>query len=552
MLFPTQDFRSESGECLAIASFTVDGIVDEKPMTSHETCFQAVLARDPRFDGRFFVAVRTTGVYCRPICPARPKRENVEFFKTAQAAEKAGYRPCLRCRPEAAPGSPAWNGKHATVGRALKLIAQGALQEQTEEAFADRLGMTARHVRRLFEQEFGQTPKQLHDNARLNFARKLIMETHLPMTEIAYSAGFHSLRRFNDAVKRRFHRPPSALRSLVKSAQPAPMIQLSLSYRPPFAWDGVLDYYRRHHIAGLETIEADTYARVFTLGGTDTTGFFRASVHAHKAELLLEMTISDTRHLLRAVQRIRHMFDLDSDPVLLAQAFSRSTFLSSLQGKYPGARLARGFDPFETMIGTILGQVISVTRASRLMGQLVATYGEEVVHPLSGEPVRVFPTPRTLAESNLKGLAVTHQKRAAIRELSSRVAEGSIQLEPAQDLDDFKRVVQTVKGIGAWSAEYMALRALGDMDAFPATDLVLQRFIQATPDFNPDAARPWRGYLAVYLWNEYRHGSHQERKTRHAGIQIHHLPNWQTQAGGRRSGSHRGALAQRPAASHQA
>lgn len=521
-------------------------------MTSHETCYQALLARDPRFDGRFFVAVKTTGVYCRPVCPARPKRENVEFFKTAQAAEIAGYRPCLRCRPEVAPGTPAWIGKQATVERALKLIAQGALEQHTEEAFADRLGMTARHLRRLFEQEFGQTPKQLHDNDRLNFARKLIMETHLPMTEIAFSAGFHSLRRFNDAVKRRFHRPPSALRSLLKSAQPPQMIQLSLPYRPPFAWDGVLDYYRRHHIDGLETIGADTYARVFRLGGTDTTGFFRASVHDHKPELLLEMTISDRRHLLRAVHRIRQMFDLDSDPVLIAQAFARSTFLSSLQGKYPGARLVRGFDPFETAIGTILGQVISVTCASRLMGQLGATYGEKIVHPVSGEPVRIFPTPRILAESNLQGLKVTRQKRTAIREFSSRVADGSIQLEPAQDLDDFRRVVQTVKGIGAWSAEYMALRALGDTDAFPATDLVLQRFMQVTPNFNPDAARPWRGYLAVYLWNEYRHGSHQERKTRHAGLHIHRLSNWQTQAGGRRSGSHRGALAQRPAASHQA
>ena len=552
MLFRSQDFRSESGECSAIASFTVDSIVDENPMTSHETCYQAVLARDPRFDGRFFVAVKTTGVYCRPICPARPKRENVEFFKTAQAAEKAGYRPCLRCRPEAAPGSPAWNGKHATVERALKLIAQGALEQQTEDAFAERLGMTARHLRRLFEQEFGQTPKQLHDNARLNFARKLIMETRLPMTEIAFSAGFLSLRRFNDAVKRRFHRPPSALRSLHKAAQPTQMIQLSLPYRPPIAWDGVLDYYRRHHIAGLETIVTDTYSRVFTLGGTATTGFFRARAHGYKPELLLEMTISDTRHLLRAVQRIRHMFDLDSDPVLIAQAFARSPFLSSLQGKYPGARLARGFDPFETAIGTILGQVISVTRASRLMGQLVAAYGEEIEHPVSGEPVRIFPTPRSLAESNLHGLGITRQKRVAIREFSLRVAEGSIQLEPAQDLDDFKRAVQTVKGIGAWSAEYMALRALGDTDAFPSTDLVLQRFAQAKPDFDPDAARPWRGYLAMYLWNEYRHDSHQERKTRHAGLQTHDLSNWQTQAGGRRSGSHRGALAQRPAASHQA
>jgi AraC family transcriptional regulator of adaptative response / DNA-3-methyladenine glycosylase II len=391
-------------------------------------------------------------------------------------------------------------------------MAQGALEQHTQEAFADRLGMTARHLRRLFEQEFGQTPKQLHDHARLDFARKLIVETHLPMTEIAYSAGFRSLRRFNDAVKRRFHCPPSALRSRPNHPQPTSMIQLSLPFRPPLDWDRVLDYYRRHHIAGLETIEQDAYSRVFTLGGTDATGFFRAKVHGFKAELLLEMTISDTRHLLRAVQRVRHMFDLDSNPELIAQAFARSRFLSPLQGKYPGSRLARGFDPFETAIGTILGQVISVKQAARLMGQLVAAYGEEILHPVSGTPVRVFPTPRTLAESDLQRLNVTRQKRSALREFASRVAEGTIALDRPQDLDEFKLTVQTVKGIGAWSAEYMALRALGDTDAFPATDLVLQRYLKANPKLDPDVVRPWRGYLAVHVWNQYGHVSHQEGK----------------------------------------
>jgi AraC family transcriptional regulator of adaptative response / DNA-3-methyladenine glycosylase II len=300
-------------------------------MISHETYYQAVLTRDHRFDGKFFVAVKTTGVYCRPICPARAKPENIEFFKTAQAAELAGYRPCLRCRPEAARGSPAWNGTHTTVERALKLMAQGALKQQSEDALADRLGMTARHLRRLFEEQFGQTPKQLHDNARLNFARKLIVETHLPITEIAYSAGFRSLRRFNDAVKRRFHCPPSVLRSLRNHPQSTPMIQLSLPYRPPFDWDRVLEYYRRHQVAGLESIENNTYMRVFRLRETDVTGFFRARVPGHKPELLLELTISDTRHLLRTVQRVRHMFDLDLDPAPIAQTFARSTTLGPLQ-----------------------------------------------------------------------------------------------------------------------------------------------------------------------------------------------------------------------------
>jgi AraC family transcriptional regulator of adaptative response / DNA-3-methyladenine glycosylase II len=485
-------------------------------MMSHAACYQAVLARDNRFDGKFFVAAKTTGVYCRPICPARPKRENIEFFKTAQAAEKAGYRPCLRCRPESAPGSPAWNGKHTTIERALKLIAQGALEHQTEDAFADRLGMTARHVRRLFEQEIGQTPKQIHNTARLDFARKLIVETHMSITEIAFSSGFRSLRRFNDAVKKRFHRPPSALRSLRKYAETTPMIRLSLSYRTPFDWDGLLDYYRRHLIAGIDTIEGEMYSRVFKLGESGTTGFFRAGPHDTKPELVLEIAISDTRHLLRAVQRVRLMFDLDCDPLLIANAFEQSAFLASLQEKYPGTRLARGFDPFETAIATILGQVISVRQASRLMGQLVAGYGEEIRHPLSGERARVFPTPRTLAEADLHALGITRQKRATIREFSSRVASGHLVLERAQDREDFNAAVRAVKDIGAWSVEYMALRALGDTDAFPETDLVLSRILKDNPNCVPDAVRPWRSYVAVSLWKESAHTQRQERKNGHA------------------------------------
>lgn len=487
-------------------------------MNTHDSFYRAVLAKDRRFDGRFFVAVKTTGIYCRPICPARPKRENVEFFKTAQAAEMAGYRPCLRCRPEAAPGSPAWNGKQATVERALKLMSQGALEYQTEEAFADRLGVTARHLRRLFEQELGRTPKQLHDNTRLDFARKLIVETSIPFTEIAFSAGFRSLRRFNDAVKKRFQRPPSSLRSARKEADATPMIRLTLPYRPPFDWHCLLDFYRRHRVSGIESIEGEAYSRVFMLGERETVGFFRVRPDGRKPELVLEMCLSDTRHLLRVVQRVRHMFDLDADPDVIAKAFAQSKRLSSLHGRYPGARVARGFDPFETAIGTILGQVISVPHASRLMGQLAAHYGLEIRHPVSGDCLRMFPGPRTLAESDLHALAVTRQKKTTIREFSLRVAEGAIHFELAQDPDDFKCAVRAIKGIGAWSAEYMALRALGDADAFPATDLVLHRVMKANPQFDADPVRPWRGYAAVCLWNEQVRASIQEGEKDHVAV----------------------------------
>jgi len=519
-------------------------------MEDHDRFYQAMLARDARFDGRFFVGVKTTGVYCRPICPARPKRENVEFFLSAQSAEKAGYRPCLRCRPESAPGSPAWNGTRATVERALKLMAMGALAHHTEEAFAERLGVTARHLRRLFEEEFGRTPKQLHDTMRLNFARTLIVETQLPMTEIAFAAGFGSLRRFNDAVKRRFRRPPSLLRASRHSVEAAAMIRLSLPYRPPFDWNDVLDYYRRHLIAGVETVESDTYARVFLLREVNTFGFFRARPHGEKPELLLEMIISDTRQLLGVVQRIRHMFDLDADPVVIMKAFAQPNVAGSLQMRLPGARLARGFDPFETAIGTILGQVISVAQASRLMDQLVATYGEEFHHPVSGERIRVFPTPGRLAESDLRALPITSRKRASIREFSSRIANGTIRLDLTQDLSAFRNAVQTVQGLGAWSAEYMALRALGDTDAFPDTDLVVQRFVKANPDVDTDVFRPWRSYLAVSLWNGSAHVLHQERTGKDVVIHADRVTRRPTDAGRRRIAAPRSVVAKRGAPTH--
>jgi len=486
-------------------------------MNSHDPFYRALLARDHRFDGKFFVAVKTTGIYCRPICPARPKRENVLFFKTAQAAEQAGYRPCLRCRPESAPGSPAWNGKQATVERALKLLAQGVLEQHSEEVLADRLGVSARHLRRLFEKELGQTPKQLHDGSRLNFARKLIVETPLPFTEIAFSTGFRSLRRFNDAVKKRFHRPPSALRSSTKGVEAASMIRLGLAYRPPFDWRSLLDYYRRHHVAGIEAIEGDAYSRVFTVDGVETTGYFRIRPDGRNPELALEICLSDTRCLLRVVQRIRHMFDLDSDPAVIGKVFAQAGILSTFRRRHPGARLARGFDPFETAIATILGQVISVAHTARLMNQLAATYGEEVRHPVSGDRIRLFPKPHILAKSDLHAVAITGLKRAAIREFSARVAGGMIRFDPAQDPDDFKRAVRMVKGIGAWSAEYMALRALGDADAFPSADLILNRFIKAHPRFNVETVRPWRSYAAVCLWNE-QATAIREEEANHAAV----------------------------------
>jgi AraC family transcriptional regulator of adaptative response / DNA-3-methyladenine glycosylase II len=458
-----------------------------------------MLARDYRFDGKFFVGVKTTGVYCRPICPARPLRKNVEFFATALAAEKAGYRPCLRCRPEGAPGSPLWIGSSELVQRALKLIAANELTDEND--FARRLGISARHLRRLFEDELGQTPKQISDNNRLNFARKLVVETDLPMITVASTAGFHSLRRFNDAFQKRFTRTPSQIRRRHASASSDAGFHLSIAYRPPLHWPALLQFYKRHHMAGIETVTDTTFARVFRIG--ETVGAF--SIHPIEAQHRFDLHVhTDNPHILfELVRRVRKMFDLDSDPVLIANSFAAIPMLAQIHERHPGLRLPRGFDPYETAICSILGQLVSTEFAATLVHQLITAYGEEVAHPVTGENARLFPTPEKLAASDLAAVKTTGARKESIRDFSRRVLSNHVALSDAQDPALFRSALLATKGIGPWSAEYIALRAIGDTDAFPATDLILRRVLDLHPTLDLTAIKPWRSYAAMYLWKEF-------------------------------------------------
>jgi AraC family transcriptional regulator of adaptative response / DNA-3-methyladenine glycosylase II len=463
--------------------------------------YQAVLARDYRFDGKFFVGVKTTGIYCRPICPAKPKKENMVFFPDALSAEKSGYRPCLRCRPECAPLSPAWIGKSAVVQRALKLIANNQLLESNEDRFAERLGVSARHLRRLFEEELGKTPKQISDSNRLDFARKLIVETNISITHIAFTSGFSSVRRFNDAIKKRFRRSPSDLRKTQSDVVPDTGIHLTLPYRPPFDWESLIRFYQSHEIGGVETVTENRYERVFKLDGA--VGGLRVEPNPEKPELKLRVVTEDYKNLFRVVQKLRQMFDLDSDPILIANSFSESRFMNQLCQKYPGLRIPRGWDPFETAICSILGQFVSTEQAARLIKQLVTNYGEEVKNPLSGLTSRLFPTPKTLVRESLTQLGTTQARKNTIREFTRQVLEGKITLESTQDPSAFKEALRQINGIGPWTAEYVSLRALGDTDAFPHTDLILKRVAHLHADLNLDHIQPWRAYAAIYLWKEY-------------------------------------------------
>ncbi|MGV3525526.1 MAG: AlkA N-terminal domain-containing protein [Candidatus Sericytochromatia bacterium] len=478
-------------------------------MNRDDLYYQAMLARDYRFDGKFFVGVTTTGIYCRPICPAKPKRENVIFYDTGLAAEQAGFRPCLRCHPEAAPGTPAWSGRSTLIQRTLQLLASEEAPLLKENDFARHLGVTPRHLRRLFQNEFGQTPQQLMRNNRLNFARKLVVETQLPLLTLALTAGFGSLRRFNTAFKERFGRPPSELRrpKSIPSGPHSAALELTLPYRPPYHWRGIITFLATQQIAGVETITPNSYERIFCL--QDQVGWLRLTPDPHTPQLRLQVICPDPRLLFGVVQRLRTLFDLDADPLLIANAFAQSPTLDTMTP--PGLRLPGCWDGFETAVCIVLGQLVSLKWARELVAILVKRYGPRVTHPLTGETLSLFPDAARLAAAGELDLPTTRQRRLTLQRLAQAVARGEISLSRAQDPQAFRQQVLALPGIGPWTADNFALRVLGDTDAFPATDLILKRSLVKFPELDLSTVQPWRGYAALSLWeNHLSHLTTQE------------------------------------------
>jgi len=474
----------------------------ETSETSHSQYYAAMLARDHRFDGKFFVAVKTTGIYCRPICPARPKIENVEFFGAAPEAEKAGYRPCLRCRPEAAPLSPAWYGRSAIVQRSLRAIIDLGLTDLSEEPFAGRFGVSARHLRRLFVQEIGKTPGQFYQEQRLNLARKMIVETGLPMTDIAYGAGFQSVRRFNDAFKARFTKAPSEIRKIKKAdlkEASGTGTQLRLSYRPPFHWEAILRYLKRHQIDQIEEISADTYIRYFPT----QQGMGRVQVENDEKNycLIAQFDQFDGARLYSLLQNIRRLFDLDADPLLVSACFERSEVLGRLDRSAPGGRAPGCWDGFETAVAIILGQLVSNEQAQRLLQQLLHHYGQAT--RWRDREVCTFPGADILARADFSGLSTTKNRKRTLQILSRQVAGGGLSLNPHQDIRRLKEQLLAIPGIGSWTAEYIGMRCLSDPDSYPQTDLILKRVKQTVPGWDPEQIRPWRAYAAYLLWEAY-------------------------------------------------
>lgn len=472
-------------------------------MKREDTYYKAMLARDHRFDGKFFIGVKTTGIYCRPICPARPLRQNVVFYPSYLEAERAGFRPCLRCRPESAPRSPAWIGTSAVVQRALKMIHHQNAVELDENRFADLFGISARHLRRLFIEEIGKTPKQLSFENRLNLSRQLVVETSLPITEVVSAAGFNSVRRFNDAFKKRFKKSPSDIR---RKKTDHKSLRVSLSYRPPYDFEGLVASYRSHKIGDLEwfslTDDGKTQMnRVVEIDGK--VGTIAITNDAKICALRVEIDFPDTSAIGSIIARVRAMFDLDSDPIIIANSIEQTSALKKILKKHEGLRLPSGWDPFEIGIGTILGQFVTIEFGGALMEDLIELLGRPSGLSRNGKSIKLFPQPAAIANSDLVGVRTTNSRKQTLRLFSKAVADGRLSLEPTQDVDEFKKNLLAIKGIGPWTATYMSLKVLRDTDAFPSTDLILARALEFHPAPVIDKISPWRGYAAALLWREY-------------------------------------------------
>jgi AraC family transcriptional regulator, regulatory protein of adaptative response / DNA-3-methyladenine glycosylase II len=472
-----------------------------------ESCYRAVQSRDARFDGRFFTAVKTTGIFCRPICPAvTPKPENCTFFLTAAAAHQAGFRPCLRCRPELSPHLFAHVNTGSTVAKALQYIAAGALDEGSVETLAQRLGVSDRHLRQLFTQHLGTTPTAIARTRRLLFAKQLIDETQLPMTDVAMAAGFTSIRRFNDCISQTYGRSPSQLRLAHATDHSVAKITLKLPYRPPYSWTQMIQFWAARSTPGLETVSQNRYQRAIALEGHH--GLLEVCAVPQQSYLLAQIHFPQVSLLGSIVDRLRHLFDLNAPVDEIAIHLRQDSLLQPLVDQNPGLRIPGHWDSFELAIRAILGQQVSVAAATTMAGRLVNAYGEPLQIPEPTVLQWVYPRPEVLAAADLTTIGLTRPKAKAIAALAAKVAEQPQFLHQFQSLEDAVEQLCQLPGIGEWTAQYIAMRSLREPDAFPSSDLGLLRSMSrlgkpVTPVELLDRAeswRPWRAYGAMHLW----------------------------------------------------
>jgi len=466
-------------------------------------CYRAVVSRDARFDGRFFTGVTSTGIYCRPTCPApTPRMRNCRFYRCAAAAAADGLRPCRRCRPESAPGTPAWQGTAATVSRALRLIGSGVLDEGSVDDLAVRLGVGGRHLRRLFQQHLGATPVAVAQTRRLHFAKRLIEETPLPMAQVAMTAGYQSIRRFNAAIRRAYGGPPSVLRDRLRLSVVADAaLTVRLPFRAPYDWERMARFLARRAIPGVEAVRPDAYRRTVQVADAHAVIEVRPRLDEHHFQLRIPVSLSS--HLGWISERIRALFDLDADPMEISKQLAGDPFLRKRVRAHPGLRVPGAWDGFELGVRAILGQQVSVKGASTLAGRMVSTYGR-VRDPAADADLRhLFPEPKRIARARLARIGLTSGRARAVRALARAVEREELQLDGAADPEVMKTRLLRLPGVGEWTAGYVAMRALRDPDALPAGDLGLRRALEVPArhlEGRCEGWRPWRAYGAMHVW----------------------------------------------------
>ena len=473
-------------------------------------CYRAISTRDARFDGRLFVGVRTTGVYCRPICRARtPKFENVVFFALAVAAQEAGFRPCLRCRPETSPELAFWRGTSNTVSRALALIEAGGLDDDDVEGLAERLGVGARQLRRLFHQHVGASPIAVAQTRRVLLAKQLIHETALPMAEVALASGFGSVRRFNETFRDLFGRPPATLRRTKdRPRRKAEALSVRLSYRPPYDWDAMLAFLRARAIPGVELVSGDSYRRSIALGKQSGVVTVKPA-DRHRVDVTVRFP--DMSALPSIIARVRRVFDLAADPDQIGAHLAQDPMLAPLVAARPGLRVPSAWDGFELAMRAICGQQISVAAATRLLGRLVQAHGTELAPSIrdSEGPSHVFPSPKAIAAADPATFAMPGARARALVALAQAISADPVIFSRGAILEQAIAKLRALPGIGEWTAQYIAMRELREPDAFPPADVGLLRAMADTGGRRPspeqllaraEAWRPWRAYAALHLW----------------------------------------------------
>jgi AraC family transcriptional regulator, regulatory protein of adaptative response / DNA-3-methyladenine glycosylase II len=478
-----------------------------------DACYRAVSSRDPRFDGWFFTAVLTTGIYCRPSCPAMtPKRSNVRFLPTAAAAQEAGFRACKRCRPDAVPGSPEWNVRADLVGRAMRHIADGVVDRDGVAGLAQRLGYSERHVHRQLVAEVGAGPIALARAQRSQTARLLLETTDVPIAGVAFAAGFASVRQFNDTIREVFALTPSQLRASRRPAGRAPTpsaLQLRLPFRRPFSPVHTFDFLATRAIPGIEIGSGTGYRRTIGLmhGSAVISLGEPAGGQEEQSWIPCRLELSDLRDLAPAVARCRRLLDLDADAQAVCQVLGDDPLLQTSISDEPGRRVPGHVDGFELAVRAVLGQQVSVAGARTLAARLVTTLGEPITTS-DGSLTHLFPTADAIAAADPATLSLTRARAAAVIALAQAVADGEVDLEPGADRDRTGAKLLGLPGIGPWTVSYIRMRALADPDVFMPTDLGVRRGLEALGFTGDDREievlarrwRPWRSYALAHIW----------------------------------------------------